>query len=374
MKNCICSFLLILAACGGGSGGGGPGAAGPPPPLLPPGGIQLPGGIQRIASVTQVRQLTGAPPSMNSTDLVNVYGTDLGSMFTHSDRRIYFLFGDTFGSPGRPGSSNWRSNTMAYTTDFVASDGITFDGWITDAMGNAKAMVEGNHDSNNGTGEVTKIPTAGWSHAGRQFMWFMSVKEYKSGGVWDVNHSEIAYSDDNGVSWILSGTRWPGSSNFIQVAFAEQAGFLLIWGIPAGRNGGVKLARVLLPDILDGGAYEYYTGSGWSSNEADGQIIVAAPIGELSVLWNPYLERWIMMYLNEDSESIEVRESSEPTGPWSQPWQVVSGNDYRWLYGAYMHDLYTENNGKTVYFLMSQYDHYNVFLMRVIFESFEKIG
>ena len=74
------------------------------------------------------------------------------------------------------------------------------------------------------------------------------------------------------------------------------------------------------------------------------------------------------MYLNEVSGNIEVREASEPTGPWGPSWQVVSRNDYPALYGAYMHDVYTENNGETVYFLMSQFDHYNVFLMRVIFE------
>lgn len=87
---------------------------------------------QEVVSVQQIGQLTGQP-SMNNTGAVNVYGTDLGSMFTHSDGRIYFLFGDTFGAPGPPGSGDWRSNTLAYTTDVRACDGITFEGWITDS-------------------------------------------------------------------------------------------------------------------------------------------------------------------------------------------------------------------------------------------------
>jgi hypothetical protein len=324
------------------------------------------GGIRAITSVRQIGQLTGQP-SMNNTGQVNVYGTDLGSMFSHTDGRIYFLFGDTFGPPGPPGSGDWRSNTMACTTDSVAADGITFDGWITDPLGHAKALVEGDHDPNDGSGEVTKIPTAGWSFEGRQFLWFMSVKQWGAPGEWEVNYSEIAYSDDNGNSWFLSGTRWPGNSNFIQVAVAEQSGYLLFWGVPAGRFGGVKLARVLPGDVLDETAYQYYTGTGWDAEEEDGTLIVNPPVGELSVLWNSYLQRWIMMYLNESTASIEVREAHQPTGPWSEPWQVASATDYPALYGAFLHHRYIENEGQTVYFLMSQFGQYNVFLMKVVF-------
>ncbi len=323
---------------------------------------------QKIVSVKQIAQLTGQA-SLNNTGQVNVYGTDLGNMFLHSDGRIYFLFGDTFGSPGPPGSVDWRSNTMAYTTDFAASDGITFEGWITDTSGKARALVEGNHDPNDGSGEVTKIPTAGWSIADRQFMWFMSVKKWGAPGHWDVNYAEIAYSDDNGNTWVLSGVQQSANSNFIQVAVVEHSGYLLFWGIPAGRFGGVKLARVLPSDVLNKAAYQYYSGSGWSASEEDGVFIVEPPVGELSVLWNPFLQRWIMMYLNENKACIEVREAEQPYGEWSEPTAVACANDYPALYGAFMHDKYIENDGETVYFLMSRFGPYNVFLMEVVFQQ-----
>ncbi len=91
-------------------------------------------------------------------------------------------------------------------------------------------------------------------------------------------------------------------------------------------------------------------------------------MGEHSVMWNPYLKRWIMMYLNRSTASIEVREAQRPAGPWSRPWEIANANDYPALYGAFMHDLYIEERGKTVYFLMSQYGPYNVFLMKVVFQ------
>ncbi|MCK7502662.1 MAG: DUF4185 domain-containing protein [Desulfobacterales bacterium] len=96
-----------------------------------------PGGSAAIVSVEQVVQLTGEP-SFNSTGAVNVYGTDLGSMFVHGDDRLYFLFGDTFGAPGHPTSSgDWRSNVAAWSTDLDPRDGITFGGWVADGAGRA---------------------------------------------------------------------------------------------------------------------------------------------------------------------------------------------------------------------------------------------
>ncbi len=195
----------------------------------------------------------------------------------------------------------------------------------------------------------------------------MSVKQWGPPGQWEANYAEIAYSDDNGNTWFRSGTQRPGNSNFIQVAVAEQSGYLLFWGIPAGRFGGVKIARVLPSDVLDKTAYQYYTGTGWSTNEEDGVLIVEPVVGELSVLWNPYLQRWIMMYLNESTACIEVRGADQPHGPWGGPIKVACANDYPALYGAFMHDKYIENDGETVYFLMSQFGPYNVFLMEVVF-------
>jgi hypothetical protein len=289
-------------------------------------------------------------------------------MFLHNNGKVYFLFGDTYGSPGNPkGNKDWRSNTMAFTTDFDASDGITFNGWITDSKHWAKELVEGDKNKTPSLSEVTKIPTYGWSYQGKQYMWFMSVKDWGEAADWVVNYSEIAYSDNDGDTWTRSSIRWDDRSNFIQVAVVEHMGFLFFFGIPAGRYGGVKLARVLPSACLNKSAYQYYTGKGWSSNENDGTVIVKAPVGELSVIYNPYLQKWIMMYLNECKSCIEVREAMHLYGPWSDPTKVVSSDEYPGLYGAFMHDKYIEKNGEIVYFLMSRWNPYDVYLMKVTF-------
>jgi len=331
-------------------------------------------GIRSIVSVEQVVQLTGEP-SYNSTGAVNVYGTDLGSMFVHGDGRLYFLFGDTFGSPGSPtGSGDWRSNVMAWSTDLDPRDGIAFGGWITDGAGAARALVEGDHDPNDGSGEVTKIPTCGWSDGTRMYLWLMSVSRWGDPGRWDVNHAELAVSDDAGATWTLSGAQWPAASNFIQVATAEDGGRRLFLGIPAGRFGGVKVARVAPGEVLVPGAYEYWAGASWIGNEDSAAVVVPGPVGELSLLWNRYLGRWLMTYLDESTARIVVREAREPTGPWSEPRELVSGFGYPGLYGAFLSPRLVEDDGRVVYFVMSQWGPYNTFLMRATFERIEGLA
>jgi len=314
-------------------------------------------------------QLTGQP-SLNNTGSVNVYGTDLGSMFLHSDGRVYFLFGDTFGPPGPPKLSHaWRSNTMAYSGDTNAADGITFDGWMTDSRGHARALIEGQHRPNDGSGEVTKIPSHGWSYAGKMHVWYMSVRQWGSPGRWTVDYAGVATSVDHGYTWSTSRASWPGTSNFIQVAVVQQGDHLLIWGLPAGRFGGVKLACAPAAQVLNPRAYRYYAGDGrWSLSEEQAVVVVPPPVGEISVLWNPFLDRWLITYLNEGERRIEVREALEPWGPWSEPWMLASGGLYPSLYGAFMHPRFMKNDGETIYFLVSLYRRYNVFLMTASFE------
>src|SRR5689334_311328 len=96
-----------------------------------------------VTNVVRVAQVTG-PDSPNRTDRVGFAGGDLGSMFT-ARGRTWFVFGDTFGQrdPGFTGGGGgeWRSNTMAWTTDTDPTDGIRLDGWIVGDDGRAKELL-----------------------------------------------------------------------------------------------------------------------------------------------------------------------------------------------------------------------------------------
>ena len=331
--------------------------------------------LRAVSNPELIVRLTGHE-SINATDQYNIAGTDLGSMFEH-EGRMFFVFGDTFGSrsPGQIGAGGgaWRSNALLFSTDFDASDGIIFDGAIATPSGSAKQVIHSPHSRT----EITKIPTHGVSVDGVIYLYFMSVARWGDAGNWISNYAGVARSTDDGENFeVIEGLEWSGDGNFVQVSIERVGEYLYFWSIPSGRFGSVALMRVLASRVEELDAYEYFAGARgdrarWSADPDDASIIVDAPVGELSVVWNEYLERWIMTYLNDEANQLEIREAKEIWGPWSLPLELVDAAQRPGLYGAYMHPAYFEDAGRVIYFNMSLWGPYNVFLMRTELERID---
>ncbi|HUC93888.1 MAG TPA: DUF4185 domain-containing protein [Paenibacillus sp.] len=335
--------------------------------------------LKGVTGLQKISQITGAE-SANKTDRYAVYGTDLGSMFNAGDK-TYFVFGDTFGerAPGQigGGGSFWRSNTLGYTTDNNPADGITLDGMITDEIGLAKELIPSKKLDFD---EMTTIPTHGLRANGALYLYYMSVHHWGEPGKWDANLASVAKSTDEGRNWtLLEKLNWPGDSNFIQVSpykvkIDEENTEIYFWGIPSGRFGGVKLMKVGEANVENPVEYRYYAGNGeegapvWSADMAQAKTVVEDTVGELSVVWNPYLERWLMTYLKEGT-GVVIREGLTPWGPWGEAIELVKASEHPGLYGPYMNDRYTADDGKTIYFTLSLWEPYNVFWYKASLEK-----
>lgn len=321
-----------------------------------------------------VQKITGVHSPNNTYGRWNIKSTDLGILWDNGSGQVLAAFGDTFGDawvgPGGggfgPGDLNWRSNVLLRSTDTNLSDGMSFASAVTGADGRAREIIPGLHQGNDAGGEVTKIPTAAIAVGSRQYISFMSVRHWGAPGQWDTNYARIAYSDDNGNTWTYgSGTpTWnnpSGTSGFQMQAFVRRDGYVYVYGTPSGRSGSIRLARVPETQVLTQSAYQYWNGSAWITNNAGAAVpIVGAPASELSVHYDSYSGRYLMMYLQ--GEDIILRTATSPTGPWSGAQVVVSSADYPGLYGGYIHPW---SSGGNIYFAMSQWDPYNVYLMRV---------
>ena len=269
------------------------------------------------------------------------------------------------------------------------------------------------------------VPGAGVNGATRQYMNVMSVRQWGPAGMWTTNYSAIAYSDSNGENWVIDeGTirsagflrTWGhpyvfGNENFQQGAFVRppagspdaEAGYIYSFGTPAGRFGPAYVSRVHERQILNLSAYEYWDGQTWVPNNPSAAVAVfggeqEGPLGdlislannllglfglpviipngdvsEMSVQYNEYLDQYIVLY-TDSSASVVMRTSARPEGSWSEPQALATSAEYPGLYAPMIHPwsstgylLDTDGNPenpKYLYWNLSQWDQYNVRLMR----------
>jgi len=327
-----------------------------------------------VFNVQEVALITG-PDSINKTDAYAVAGTDLGSMINVGDK-TYYVFGDTFGyrAPGFTGGGgeDWRSNVLAVSTDRKPGDGITFERFITDREGHAAELIPSKKVDNV---EMTTIPTHGVAVGDTLYLYFMSVRHWGEPGMWDANYSGVSRSTDGGETWeIVEGLRWEGESNFIQVSPFKVANGnggteIYFWGIPAGRFGGVQLMKVAEEEIEQLSSYRYFAGVDsagapiWSAEIGDAATVIDDTVGELSVIWNEGLGRWIMTYLHGGGDVV-IREGLQPWGPWGEAIPLMTQAGFPGLYGPFMNPRFVENDGKTIYFTISRWLPYNVYWMK----------
>ncbi|MBF6394451.1 DUF4185 domain-containing protein [Nocardia cyriacigeorgica] len=335
-----------------------PNAINPIPVLNGTNGLpNLPGRTQAVFQVTGMA-------SPNVTQNYNVLGTDLGIMWDNGHGEMLTAFGDTagLGFPNLLAGSMWawRSNILVRSHTKDPSGGIYFDSVVRDVFGQARDLIPSPKIP---FLEISRIPTAGISVGGVQYMSTMSVKTWDAPGEWTTNFSGLAASADNGETWAdLTATRRPnegGNANFQMNAFLKDGGFVYVYGTPSGRDNAAYISRVREPDMQNLGAYEYWDGAGWIRDVNNAAPIMHG-VGELSVMYNDYLGQFISL-TTDPWNSVVMRRASSPVGPWSAPEVLI---DTRALPTAYAPSIFPYQTGSDLYFLTTVHSQYNVLLMR----------
>jgi len=321
----------------------------------------------RIDQVTEVAKETGAD-SVNRTDKRwQVYGTDLGIAWESAPGQIAMAFGDSVGvgfhPPGGMGE-DWRSNLLAFSSNRDLSHGIIFDRMVTDGRCHAAEVLSSRKQDNI---EITTIPTSGFALGKRQYMSYMSIRTWNSlPATFFTNYGGIAYSDDHGQTWTKDPyAHWDdifGLANFQVAAMVPHGGYVYMFGTPNTRLGSVGLARVPEAQVLNPSAYQYWHEGEWTAvgGSASATPILDGPAGELSVRYDASRHVWQMSYLDTAQAAIVVREANSPQGLWSNEAPTVTVAQYPELYGGFIHPWST---GSDLYFTISTWSDYNVYLM-----------
>ena len=360
---------------------------------MPPWATGEQGTVPVLRGPTRFLQLVTGPTSPADTPArYGVGGTDLGIMWDNGDTRdpeILMAFGDTQGDCSLPGTQ-WRSNVLFRSADRDLADGLRIDSAPMDSDGLAASIVP----RSGLPGEVTIIPTAGIAVNGVQYLRFMSVAKWGDPGSWDTNYSGLAYSVDNGETWrvvprmarpitdtVPTGegappldSRWHRAQ---MSAFLVADGYLYEYLTASGRQGTPILARVPItgspdaaalasgvPDdaggVLDPRSYEYYADGRWVSDIAQARAVMPGPASEMSVMWNDYLGAYVAMYSSGLSPVI-IRTAARPEGPGSDPTVLINYSTLPGTYGGFIHPW---SSGEYLYYVVTTWNAYNVFLVR----------
>lgn len=320
----------------------------------------------RVTETTRIGPVTGADSANRTDERFAIHATDLGIMWDGGDDRVFVLFGDTFGRGwaghgAGPAHADWRCNVLGFSTTRDLERGLPLESVVEREGGGARQVLP-----SGGGREVTVIPNSGLHVEGKQYVHYMSVRSWGRPGRWRTNYAGIAVSTDGGRTWAKPrGARWAnrlGGDRFQLGALTRLGRHVYLFGTTNGRAGDAYLARVAVPEILMRRRYEYWDGAGWTRRQGAATAVFEGPVGELSVAYHGWLGCWLLMHLDERRAGIVLRSAPELTGPWSEGEVVVSGRQYPAVYGGYLHPWSLD--GPDLYYLVSQWGPYNVFLTR----------
>lgn len=337
--------------------------------------------LVRVARVTGKSLNDEKLPNPNDTKKYDVGGTDLGIIWEINNHKTGLFFGDTFGrdfipfkNNGGGNGSNWRSNVLAFSEDENLDDGLTISDWAVDQRGKAREILAG--AKANTKDYQTSIPTSAIHANGADYVHYMNIYEWTAPkGRWLTNYSSVYASYDEGRTWQRKlNLTFDKNSKFSQVSYAKKDGYVYMLGKLSGRGGPGWLGRFKEKDVEKIKEYEYWNGTAnkWAkNNEAAATPVISAPLGEASLMYHEKFKRWIIMYIYDythdenpvvDNYAIVYRDAKELNGNWSDIKVLITGAEYPGLYSPYMHPL--KNKGNELYFTMSLWGPYNVFLMK----------
>jgi Domain of unknown function (DUF4185) len=303
-----------------------------------------------------------------------IVGRDGGDSGRFAGRSVW-VYGDTVTTSAGSFPSTWRNNTMSFTEDADASDGITGFVQPQDELGapreffprtaQEQAFDEEHFDRGDGScAEPCGARQAIWGGGpvpdpARARALLSYGKVYAEPGEFNFHlvGTSFAIWDDFDAGpqrpEVVSGLGDPTllfdaptegefgtGTNLVDdrlYAFSCAGG--------GGHDGDCRLARVHIDDIFDRDAWEFRSDDGWSAQVDDAMVLFAGS-PNMSVAYVASIERWLALYM--DWDAIEVRTAEQIEGPWSDPETVfVSHRDGS--PHAHLHPEFAEQDGAVQY-------------------------
>jgi len=327
---CLLSALIVVTHGAAGAAGAGDAPSAPPP--IPP-----------VLSVTELG-IVGQNPVVNGRD--GTYSALIAgkSVWTFNDSPLAV--------PGEDGN-HWVDNSLAWTSDLDASDGIALEHDYLDPTGAPaefmpytawEEIYNYTHDTDHCTAEPCGAEFAMWpGHVladparNRVLVFYGEIWRAPGYPGWKYIGSGIAVGTPAGG--MTRPLQNPGSPTPTLMWTAKDhevgmdGGYVVAGPMlfSYGCVGGFlvmdcKVGRVPLAHALDKTLWRYYAGNGtWSASQAEAATVFQGGAAGQSVFYVPYLGMYMAVYSGVFSDDVYYRVSSTPWGPWSDQALIFTG-------------------------------------------------
>jgi hypothetical protein len=328
---------------------------------------------------------SGPPPipsvqSVTPMGIVNqnplVQGRD-GTYSAKINGRSVWVFGDTTLSQDNASGTNFFSNSMAWTTNFDASNGIDLTGNYVDSSGEPaeffpflpwEAAYNAAHNSSNCTAKPCGANIAIWPAAivpdptrNRALLFFDEIWRSPGYSGWITMGEGVAIWQNGKISRpvVSPGTQYP-----TLLFQGTQVGFVSGWVVVGetlymyGNLGGflienTQVAKVNLADVTTLSDWTYYAGNDtWSPSESDAATLFNGGAAGTSIFYDALLGMYVAVYSGVFDSNLYYNVAYEPWGPWSAATQFYTGlpaYENNADYAALAHPEFTSGNGQTQY-------------------------
>jgi hypothetical protein len=294
-----------------------------------------------------------------------------------------WAFNDTPMNVAGVGNDHWVDNSLAWTDDLDASDGIALEGNHLDATGAPAEFMpyldwerryNELHDDDNCQEEPCGAEFAMWPghlipDPARDRVLVFYGEIYRGPHIQGFRYigSGIAVASLGGDRVRIErpvqnpGSRTPtlmwtkeDGEQALDGGYVVDGDLLYAYGCTGGflvLN--CQVGRVPLADALDKGAWRYYAGDGvWSADQDDAVTVFQGGAAGQGVAYVPAFDGYLVVYSGIFSEDVFYRVSPTPWGPWSEQALLFHGRP-GWNgnpnYAAHLHPEYAEDGGRVQY-------------------------
>ncbi len=342
--------------------------------------VRPPLAVDTSFDVVEASPIAGVASAVDIGTVVQnakIFGRD-GAISGRIGNKSVWTFGDTPMSVPGIGQHNWVDNSMSWTTNLDASNGITLSHDILDVTGAPgeflpytafETQYNYTHDKLHCTEQPCGAEYALWPGAiiadparGRALVFYFELWRVPGQSGWTNIGSGIAIGAPDGtftrpilspgsadptLMWDSTEVAYGGGSTVVNdtlVSYGCVARFVTMR---------CRVARVPLADALVKAQWLYYAGNGvWSADPASAVSVLAGGAAGNTIFYNAYLGRFVAVYSGVFSDDVFLRVSKNAWGPWSVPTKLFTGRP-GWQgntsYAGQAHPEFSEQNGKVIY-------------------------